>query len=95
MRSPLLVSAALAVGLTFAGLTLAAPQATSIKLTSTLKASSEVPKPTGVRPGATGTFTGTAVQASGERACDAQVEAHVREAHRRRRGRSHPHRQAG
>jgi CHRD domain len=63
MRSPFLVSAALAVGLTFAGLTLAAPQATSYKLTSTLKASAEVPKPTGVKVGATGTFTGTAVQA--------------------------------
>ena len=63
MRPPLLVSAALAVGLTFAGLTLAAPQATSYKLTSTLKASAEVPKPTGVKAGATGTFTGTALQA--------------------------------
>jgi CHRD domain len=63
MRSPLLVSAALAIVMTFAGLTLAAPQATSYKLTSTLKASSEVPKPTGVKVGATGTFTGTAVQA--------------------------------
>ena len=63
MRSPLLVSAALAIVMTFAGLTLAAPQATSYKLTSTLKASSEVPKPTGVKAGASGTFTGTAVQA--------------------------------
>jgi hypothetical protein len=63
MRSPLLVSAALAIVLTFTGLTLAAPQATSYKLTSTLKARSEVPKPTGVKVGATGTFTGTAVQA--------------------------------
>jgi hypothetical protein len=64
MRSPFLVSAAVAVGLAFAGLTLAAGQATSYKLTSTLKASTEVPKPTGVRPGAAGTFTGTAVQAT-------------------------------
>ena len=63
MRSPLLVSAALAIVMTFAGLTLAAPQATSYKLTSTLKARSEVPKPTGVKVGATGTFTGTALQA--------------------------------
>jgi hypothetical protein len=63
MRSPLLVSAALAIVMTFAGLTLAAPQATSYKLTSTLKASSEVPKPSGVIVGATGTFTGTALQA--------------------------------
>jgi hypothetical protein len=64
MRSPLLVSAALAIVMTFAGLTLAAPQATSYKLTSTLKASTEVPKPSGVRVGATGTFTGTALQAN-------------------------------
>ncbi|MET0939345.1 MAG: CHRD domain-containing protein [Gaiellaceae bacterium] len=64
MRSPLLVSAALAIVMTFAGLTLAAPQATSYKLTSTLKASSEVPKPAGAKVGATGTFTGTAVQAT-------------------------------
>lgn len=49
--------------MTFAGLTLAASQATSYKLTSTLKASSEVPKPSGVKVGATGTFTGTALQA--------------------------------
>jgi hypothetical protein len=63
MRSPLFVSAALAIVMTFAGLTLAAPQATSYKLTSTLKARFEVPKPTGVKVGATGTFTGTALQA--------------------------------
>jgi CHRD domain len=63
MRSPLLVSAALVIVMIFATLTLAAPQATSYKLTSTLKASAEVPKPTGVRVGATGTFTGTALQA--------------------------------
>jgi hypothetical protein len=63
MRSTLLVPAAFAVVMIFAGLTLAAPQATSFKLTSTLKASAEVPKPTGVKAGASGTFTGTAVQA--------------------------------
>jgi CHRD domain len=63
MRSPLLVSAALAIVMIFAALTLAASQATSYKLTSTLKARFEVPKPTGVRVGATGTFTGTALQA--------------------------------
>ena len=68
MRSSLFVSAALAIVMTFAGLTLASPQATSYKLTSTLKASSEVPKPTGVRVGATGTFTGTAVVLASSRA---------------------------
>jgi hypothetical protein len=61
MRPTLLVPAALAAGLTLAGLTLAAGQATTWKLSSTLKASAEVPKPTGVPVGATGTFTGTAV----------------------------------
>ena len=61
MRPTLFVSAALAAGLTLAGLTLAAEQATTWKLSSTLKASAEVPKPTGVPVGATGTFTGTAV----------------------------------
>ena len=63
MRSPFLVAAALPIVMVFAGLTLAAPQATSYKVTSTLRASSEVPKPTGVKVGATGTFTGAAVQA--------------------------------
>ena len=58
MRPTLLVSAALAVGLTLAGLTLAAGQKDTYKLTSTLKAGSEVPKPTGTRVGAKGTFTG-------------------------------------
>lgn len=53
-----------AVGMTafaLAGLAFAAQQATTWKLSSTLKASSEVPKPTRVPVGATGTFTGTAV----------------------------------
>ena len=63
MRPPFLLSSAFAFGLIFAGLTLAAPQANTWKLSSTLKASAEVPKPTGVKAGATGTFTGTAVQA--------------------------------
>jgi hypothetical protein len=61
MRSLLLLAALLAIAGTFAGLTLAAGQADTWKLTSTLNARAEVPKPTGVRPGAAGTFTGTAV----------------------------------
>ena len=61
MRSLLLVAAGLAIATTFAGLTLAAQEAATWKLTSTLTPRAEVPKPTGVRPGATGTFTGTAV----------------------------------
>jgi hypothetical protein len=68
MRPTLLVSAALAVGLTLAGLTLAAGQKDTFKLTATLKASSEVPKPKGVRPGATGTFTGTTVELANDKA---------------------------
>ena len=68
MRSPFLVVAALAIVMTFAGLTLAAAQKDTFKLTSTLKASSEVPKPTGVRVGARGTFTGTTVELANDRA---------------------------
>jgi hypothetical protein len=68
MRPTLLVSAALAVVLTFAGLTLAASQKDSFKLTSNLRAGSEVPKPTGVRPGVVGLFTGTAVEQANDKA---------------------------
>jgi len=45
-----------------AGVAGAAQQANTWKLTATLKASSEVPRPTGVPAGATGRFTGTAVE---------------------------------
>jgi hypothetical protein len=62
MRSVFLVAAPLAIATAFAGLTLAAGQATTYKVTSTLKASAEVPKPTEVRVGARGTFTATAVE---------------------------------
>lgn len=62
MRLLLLVTTPLAIVATFAGLTLAAQQATTYKLTSSLKASAGVPKPAGVRAGAAGAFTGTAVQ---------------------------------
>ena len=68
MRPTLLVSAALAAILTFAGLTLAASQKDSFKLTSNLRAGSEVPRPTGVRPGAVGLFTGTAVERANDKA---------------------------
>jgi hypothetical protein len=68
MRSTLLVSTALAIGLTFAGLTLAAGQKDTYKLTATLKARSEVPKPTGTRVGAKGTFTATTVELANDRA---------------------------
>jgi hypothetical protein len=49
------------VAFALAGVALAGQQANTWKLSSTLKASAEVPKPTGVPAGATGTFTGTAV----------------------------------
>jgi hypothetical protein len=62
MRPTFFASVALAVGLTLAGLTLAAGQANTWKLSSTLSASAEVPKPAGVPTGAKGTFTGTAVE---------------------------------
>jgi hypothetical protein len=68
MRPTLLVSAASAIVLALAGLTLAAVQKDTYKLSATLKARSEVPKPTGVRPGATGTFTGTAVELANDKA---------------------------
>ena len=62
MRSLLFAPASLAIATTFAGLTLAAGQATTYKVTSTLKVGAEVSKPTGVRVGAGGTFTATAVE---------------------------------
>jgi hypothetical protein len=62
MRSVLFASAALAVALAVAGLTLAAPQANTWKLSSKLAAGAEVPKPAGVPAGAKGTFTATAVE---------------------------------
>jgi len=68
MRPTLLVSAALAVVLTLAGLTLAAGRKDTYKLTATLKANSEVPKPTGTRVGAKGTFTATTVELANDRA---------------------------
>ena len=68
MRHPLLVSAVAAIALIIAGLALAAGQKDTFKLTATLKASSEVPKPTGVRAGAAGTFVGTAVELANDKA---------------------------
>ena len=68
MRSALVVTAALALAMTFAGLIVAAGQKDTFRLTTTLNARSEVPRPTGVRPGATGTFTGTAVELGNDKA---------------------------
>jgi hypothetical protein len=57
-----------AVGLGLAGLALAAPQKDTYKLTANLKARFEVPRPKGVPTGATGLFTGTAVELGNDRA---------------------------
>jgi hypothetical protein len=62
----LVVAAGVALVLT--GLARAAPQADTYKLTSTLKARAEVPKPTGVPAGANGHFTGTVVELANDRA---------------------------
>ncbi|MGH2841159.1 MAG: CHRD domain-containing protein [Solirubrobacteraceae bacterium] len=56
------------IALTLAGLAPAAGQKDTYKLTATLKAGSEVPKPKGVRPGATGMFTSTAVELANDKA---------------------------
>jgi CHRD domain len=64
----LLALVALATVMTFAGRTLAAGQTDTFKLVANLKARSEVPRPTGVRPGASGLFTGTAVELANDKA---------------------------
>ena len=62
MRRSLLVSAVLAIALTVAAVSLGSAQKDAFRLVANLKARSEVPKPTGARPGVTGAFTGTAVE---------------------------------
>ena len=57
-----------ALGLALAGFAVAAPQKDSFRLTANLKPRFEVPRPKGVRPGATGLFTGTAVETTGDKA---------------------------
>lgn len=59
--------AAGATALALAGVAGAAPSAT-FKLQATMTARAEVPKPTGARAGATGAFTGQAVEVSGGKA---------------------------
>ena len=56
------------LALVFAGIALAAAQGDSYKVSATLKARSEVPRPTGVPAGATGSFTGTAVELANDKA---------------------------
>jgi hypothetical protein len=50
-----------------AGLAIAAPEEDSYKVNANLKARFEVPKPQGVPTGATGLFTGTAVELENDR----------------------------
>jgi CHRD domain len=62
------IGAVAVIALAFAGLALAATQGDSYKVSTSLKASSEVPKPTGAPAGATGTFKGTAVELANDKA---------------------------
>lgn len=61
--------AALTVGVlgVLAGMALAAPEKDTLNLTANLKARFEVPRPKGVPTGATGLFTGKAVEVSNDR----------------------------
>ena len=60
--------AVFALGLAFAALATATPAKDSFKLNANLKARFEVPRPHGVPAGATGAFTGTAVELSNDKA---------------------------
>jgi CHRD domain len=66
MLKPLV--AAFGAAVVVAALASAAPQADTYKLTANLKARFEVPRPQGVPSGATGLFTGTAVELERDRA---------------------------
>jgi hypothetical protein len=54
--------------LAFAGVALAMTQGDSYKVSTTLRARAEVPKPTGVPAAATGSFTGTVVELANDKA---------------------------
>jgi hypothetical protein len=62
------IGVVLAVAGVLGALAIAAPQQDTYKLTANLKARFEVPRPQGVPVGATGQFTGTAVEQSSDRA---------------------------
>src|SRR5262245_53351792 len=68
MRRSLLVSAIAAISLVAAAVSLGSATKDTFKVVANLKARSEVPKPTGTRPGATGAFTGTAVELANDKA---------------------------
>jgi hypothetical protein len=62
------VAAVALVALALAGLALASVQRDTYTVSARLNARSEVPKPTGVPAGATGSFTGTAVELANDKA---------------------------
>ena len=62
------IGAVALVALVFAGIALAAAQKDSYKVSATLKARTEVPRPSGVPAGATGSFTGTTVELANDKA---------------------------
>ena len=62
------IGAVALVALVLSGIALAAAQKDSYKVSSTLKARTEVPRPSGVPAGATGGFTGTAVELANDKA---------------------------
>ena len=62
------LAASAVTALALVGLALAAPQKDTYNLTANLKARSEVPRPTGVPVGATGLFTGKAVELANDKA---------------------------
>ena len=68
MRRTLLVSAVFAIALTVAAVSLGSAQKDTFRLVANLKARSEVPKPSGAKPGVTGAFTGTAVELANDNA---------------------------
>ena len=63
-----MIGAVAVIALAFAGFAFAAAQGDSYGVSASLKASSEVPKPSGVPAGATGKFTGTAVELANNKA---------------------------
>ena len=68
MKRTLLAAAPAAAALALSGLVLAAPGKETFNLTANLKTRFEVPKPKGVPTGATGLFTGKAVELDNDRA---------------------------
>ena len=62
------IGAVAMMALVLAGLAFAAVQKDSYRVSASLKARSEVPKPKGVPAGATGSFTGTAVELANDKA---------------------------